>query len=128
MSTLALLSLAACIRLSAGDIVDLRGAGASFPSPVYTRWTSNYKSLRQDHVALNVAYDVIGSGAGKKKILDNPDSLEYAGSDSFIADEDYEENPTLQMYPVIAGKPDQMTQLVHLVVRKSMPGRLSVKP
>lgn len=96
--------LVACLGfVHANEFVNLRGAGASFPSPVYKNWISKYKLLRQKFIKLSVSYDAIGSGSGKKQIMVHPTTLEYAGSDSVIEESDYEEYPGLQMYPVIAG-------------------------
>ena len=50
-----------------------------------------------------MSYEAIGSGEGNRRIMDHPESLEYAGSDSLIAEDDYHDHPSLQMYPVIAG-------------------------
>ena len=83
--------------------VRLRGAGATFPSLVYTGWINTYKALRQDHVAINATYMAVGSGTGKKLIMEELPSVEYAGSDSVVQEEDYQRHTDLQMYPVIAG-------------------------
>ena len=85
------------------DHVFLRGAGASFPSPVYKSWTTNYMALRQEHVTLEASYEAVGSGTGKKRIMEDPLSVEYAGSDSLVEEKDYVLYPDIQMYPVIAG-------------------------
>lgn len=85
------------------SLVNLRGAGASFPSAVYEEWLSIYKAERISHILLNASYMPIGSGNGRKMIMDSPDSVEYAGSDSLLKDNNYKEFPDLQMYPVIAG-------------------------
>ena len=43
----------------------------------------------------------IGSGGGKKAIVDG--TVDFAGSDSLLADADYTKGKDLQMYPTIAG-------------------------
>jgi phosphate transport system substrate-binding protein len=50
-------------------------------------------------VALN--YQGIGSGGGKKGIVDR--TIDFAGSDSVLKDEEYASGKDLQMYPMLAG-------------------------
>src|SRR6185436_3996125 len=78
--------------------VQLNGAGATFPLPVYTEWTFAYQYV-DPSVAIN--YQGIGSGGGKKAIVDN--TVDFAGSDSLLKDEEYTAGKDLQMYPVLAG-------------------------
>ncbi len=78
--------------------VQLNGAGATFPLPVYTEWIYAYQYV-DPSVTLN--YQGIGSGGGKKAIIDN--TVDFAGSDSVLADADYQKGGDLQMYPMLAG-------------------------
>jgi phosphate transport system substrate-binding protein len=78
--------------------VTLNGAGATFPLPVYTEWNYAYQYV-DPSVVLN--YQGIGSGGGKKAIIDN--TVDYAGSDSLLKDEEYTAGKDLQMYPMLAG-------------------------
>ena len=91
---------------AAKPVVQLRGAGASFPGAVYQAWLINYKAYRQDYVTVSMKYEAVGSGAGQSRIIgDNPDAspLEYAGSDSLLSRSDYLRHPDLQMFPTMAG-------------------------
>ncbi len=83
--------------LPAGS-VQLNGAGATFPLPVYTEWTYAYQYV-DPSVAIN--YQGIGSGGGKKAIVDR--TVDFAGSDSLLKDEEYQAGGDLQMYPMLAG-------------------------
>jgi phosphate transport system substrate-binding protein len=83
--------------LPAGS-VQINGAGATFPLPVYTEWTYAYQYV-DPAVVLN--YQGIGSGGGKKGIVDG--TIDYAGSDSLLKDEEYAAGKDLQMYPMVAG-------------------------
>jgi phosphate transport system substrate-binding protein len=83
--------------LPAGS-VQINGAGATFPLPVYTEWIYAYQYI-DPSVTLN--YQGIGSGGGKKGIVDN--TIDFAGSDSLLKDEEYTSGVDLQMYPVLAG-------------------------
>ncbi|NJD60226.1 MAG: phosphate ABC transporter substrate-binding protein PstS [Anaerolineae bacterium] len=87
----------ATISLPAGS-VQINGAGATFPLPVYTEWIYAYQYV-DPSVTLN--YQGIGSGGGKKAILDN--TVDFAGSDSLLNDEEYAAGKDLQMYPMLAG-------------------------
>jgi phosphate ABC transporter phosphate-binding protein len=55
----------------------LKGAGATFPFPVYTKWFTNY---RRENPALQITYEPIGSEAGVRKLLAN--SVDFGASDS----------------------------------------------
>ena len=83
--------------LAAGS-VQINGAGATFPLPVYTEWTYAYQYV-DPSVAIN--YQGIGSGGGKKGIVDR--TIDFAGSDSLLKDEEYQAGSDLQMYPMLAG-------------------------
>lgn len=87
----------AATALPAGS-VQLNGAGATFPLPVYTEWIYAYQYV-DPSVTLN--YQGIGSGGGKKAIVDN--TVDFAGSDSLLKDEEYTAGGDLQMYPMVAG-------------------------
>ncbi len=78
--------------------IQINGAGATFPLPVYTEWTYAYQYV-DPSVAIN--YQGIGSGGGKKAIVDR--TVDFAGSDSLLKDEEYSAGGDLQMYPMIAG-------------------------
>lgn len=84
-------------KLPAGS-VQINGAGATFPLPVYTEWTYAYQYV-DPSVAIN--YQGIGSGGGKKGIIDG--TVDFAGSDSFLVDTEYTAGKDLQMYPILAG-------------------------
>ncbi|MDD5369480.1 MAG: phosphate ABC transporter substrate-binding protein PstS [Anaerolineaceae bacterium] len=83
--------------LAAGS-VQINGAGATFPLPVYTQWTYAYQYV-DPSVAVN--YQGIGSGGGKKAIIDG--TVDFAGSDSLVTDDEYTKGKDLQMYPTVAG-------------------------
>lgn len=79
--------------------VQLNGAGATFPAPVYTDWAYAYQYV-DPSVVIN--YQAIGSGGGKKAIIDG--TVDFAGSDSLLKDPDeYTAGKDLQMYPTLAG-------------------------
>lgn len=104
VTTIALL-LSACgttTPASSGGVqtgsVTVNGAGSTFAQPVYTDWIYAYKSV-DPSVTLN--YQGIGSGGGKKGIIDN--TLDFAGSDSVLSQDEIAAGKDLQMYPTLAG-------------------------
>jgi len=82
--------------LPAGS-VQINGAGATFPLPIYTEWTYAYSYVDP---AVVINYQGIGSGGGKKAIIDN--TVDFAGSDSLLKAEEYDAGKDLQMYPMVA--------------------------
>jgi len=89
--------MSAPIPLPAGSVT-VNGAGATFPAPLYTDWAYAYQYI-DPSVVIN--YQGIGSGGGKKAIVDG--TVDFAGSDSLLADADYTKGVDLQMYPTVAG-------------------------
>ena len=54
----------------------LSGAGASFPSKIYTRWFADWSKEKDGH---RVNYQAIGSGSGRKAFLD--ETVDFGASD-----------------------------------------------
>jgi len=77
--------------------VQITGSGATFPLPIYTEWTYAYSYVDP---AVIINYQGIGSGGGKKAIVDN--TVDFAGSDSLLKQEEYDAGKDLQMYPMVA--------------------------
>jgi phosphate transport system substrate-binding protein len=78
--------------------VQITGSGATFPLPLYTQWTYAFQYV-DPSVVIN--YAGVGSGAGKTAIIDN--TVDFAGSDSLLSDQNYTDGKDLQMYPMVAG-------------------------
>jgi phosphate transport system substrate-binding protein len=55
----------------------LKGAGATFPFPVYAKWFTNY---RRENPAVQITYEPIGSEGGVRELLAN--SVDFGASDS----------------------------------------------
>lgn len=88
---------AVATALPAGS-VQITGSGATFPLPIYTEWTYAYQYIDQ---AVSINYQGIGSGGGKKAIVDG--TVDFAGSDSLVTEAEYTAGKDLQMYPMVAG-------------------------
>lgn len=77
----------------------LRGAGATFPAPLYQRWIEDFAALRDD---LEVAYDPVGSGEGISRLITG--SVDFAASDSAMGDEQIAQVAAgVRMIPATAG-------------------------
>ncbi|HET8632179.1 MAG TPA: phosphate ABC transporter substrate-binding protein PstS [Thermomicrobiales bacterium] len=65
-----------------GEAASLNANGATFPQPLYSKWFDEYAKL----TGVKVNYQGNGSGAGKKAIADQ--TADFAGSDSFMTDQE----------------------------------------
>ena len=61
--------------------VSLRGAGATFPAPLYKKWIAVYQAA---HRNVSIAYDVVGSGEGIKRFL--AEAVDFAASDENLTE------------------------------------------
>jgi len=72
----------------AGGVL-LRGAGATFPSPLYDEWFRRYQA---DHPGRVIAYDAVGSGEGIRRFLGSavPDEerVDFGASDAALQDQE----------------------------------------
>ncbi|XP_041377068.1 receptor-type guanylate cyclase gcy-12-like [Gigantopelta aegis] len=86
------------------QMVNISGAGASFPLNVYTSWMPGFETYRHRFKDVDITYESIGSGGGKARIKNETGPpVDYAGSDSPLSDEDYQKYPDLEMFPTMAG-------------------------
>src|SRR6476660_5041656 len=63
-----LATLACVVALVAGAAaqkVQINGAGATFPNPIYSKWFSEYNKL---HPTIEINYQSIGSGGGIRQL------------------------------------------------------------
>jgi phosphate transport system substrate-binding protein len=68
--------------------VNLQGAGATFPAPLYQKWVSEYEKL---HPNIKIDYQSIGSGGGIKQTKEQ--TVDFGASDSPMKDEDLKSAP-----------------------------------
>src|SRR5206468_3709520 len=76
--------------------VDITGAGATFPAPIYSKWAEAYK--QRTGVVLN--YQQIGSGGGIKQI--KAKTVTFGASDMPLKPEELKEAGLVQ-FPMIIG-------------------------
>ncbi len=73
---------------SGSGSVSLQGAGASFPSPLYQKWLSEYGNL---HSNVKIDYQSIGSGGGIKQLKEQ--TVDFGASDAPMSDADLKSAP-----------------------------------
>ena len=99
---LGLISLVGCAPKGTGsatDSVQLQGAGASFPNPLYQKWVSEYGKL---HSNTKIDYQSVGSGAGIKQIRER--TVDFGASDAPMKDDELKAAPAELLHiPTVLG-------------------------
>lgn len=80
------------------DQIRINGAGATFPSPIYSNWSYNYSEISDNRVQVN--YQGVGSGAGINQLKEK--TIDFAGSDAPLTDEELDQAGLIQ-FPMLAG-------------------------
>jgi phosphate transport system substrate-binding protein len=82
--------------VAVAQAADISGAGATFPTPIYSKWADAYK--KQSGVGLN--YQSIGSGGGIKQI--KAKTVTFGASDMPLKPDDVKASGLVQ-FPMIIG-------------------------
>ncbi|AFZ16933.1 phosphate ABC transporter substrate-binding protein PstS [Allocoleopsis franciscana] len=89
-------------KLALQQDVQLVGAGASFPAPLYQRW---FQDLNGKYPKLQVNYQSVGSGAGVEQFTAG--TVDFGASDTAMKDEEIQKVPAdkggVLLLPVSAG-------------------------
>jgi phosphate transport system substrate-binding protein len=88
-------------KLDLGGNVELIGAGASFPAPLYQTW---FTELNKKYPNLKVNYQSVGSGAGVEQFTQG--TLDFGASDVAMKDEEINKVPAekgVLLLPLTAG-------------------------
>ncbi len=94
--------------------VDLTGAGATFPNPIYSKWFAEYKKV-DPSVSFN--YQPIGSGGGQKQIIEG--TVDFGASDGPMSDESLAKASSKILHiPTVAGA---------VAITYNLPGVASLK-
>ncbi len=89
----------ACGGSNATAVVDLHGAGASFPAPLYDKWFKTYVAA---HPNSRVDYQSQGSGAGVTQFTNK--TIDFGASDRAMTDEEIAKvDRGVQLLPMTAG-------------------------
>ena len=79
--------------------VQMQGAGASFPVPLYAKWVAAYNKANKDVV---VDYQSVGSGTGIKQITEK--KVQFAGTDApLTAEQEKNAGSEILHIPTVAG-------------------------
>jgi phosphate transport system substrate-binding protein len=90
-----------------------RGAGASFPAPLYSKWAADYNKA----TGVRINYQSVGSGAGIKQI--DAKTVDFGASDAPLKDEDLVKKGLVQFPTVIGGVCPWSTSRALPLVRSS---------
>ncbi|MEX2152162.1 MAG: phosphate ABC transporter substrate-binding protein PstS [Gemmatimonadaceae bacterium] len=105
----ALALIAACARDKTGSAggttgaaasgVDLTGAGATFPNPIYAKWFSDYAAK----TGVRINYQSIGSGGGVRQIQEQ--TVDFGATDGPMSDEELSraKGGPLMHFPTVLG-------------------------
>ena len=90
-------------RAAGGDAakgtLSLRGAGATFPAPLYEAWIQAYRRANPDVV---ITYEAVGSSEGQRRYL--ADAVDFGASDAALSDEQMARVKSgARLVPVTAG-------------------------
>ena len=78
--------------------VQLNGAGATFPAPIYTKWFSEYHKL---HPNVQINYQAIGSGGGIRQITER--TVDFGATDGPMTVEQIQAAPGILHFPTVLG-------------------------
>ncbi|MGS0625168.1 phosphate ABC transporter substrate-binding protein PstS [Ralstonia sp. VS2407] len=93
----AIAGVAALAFAGAAFAIDITGAGATFPAPVYNKWAADYNKATQT----KVNYQGIGSSGGIKQITAK--TVDFGASDMPLKDEELNKDGLIQFPTVIGG-------------------------
>ena len=77
--------------------VEITGAGATFPMPIYSKWAEGYK--KETGKSLN--YQSIGSSGGIRQI--NAKTVDFGATDAPVSGENLDKNGQIQFPAIIGG-------------------------
>jgi phosphate transport system substrate-binding protein len=84
-------------RAASAGAVTLRGAGATFPAPLYERWAQAWRAFQD----VDVHYEAVGSGAGIARVTRG--EVDFGASDAPLARDELARAGLLQFPAVIGG-------------------------
>jgi phosphate transport system substrate-binding protein len=77
----------------------LKGAGATFPAPLYQKW---FEQFEEEHPGVHINYDPVGSAEGIRELQQG--QLDFGASDSPLADTTTPEaHPAFRQIPMVLG-------------------------
>jgi phosphate transport system substrate-binding protein len=99
IQTMAALAVAAASVTLVAQNVQINGAGATFPNPIYSKWFSEYNKL---HPTVLINYQSLGSGAGIKQLTSQ--TVFFGASDQPMTPEQMQAAPgRILHFPTVLG-------------------------
>ncbi len=95
------------LNINTNEEVLIKGAGASFPAPLYQKWIQEYTS-EKNNSNIKIDYDSVGSGKGVQNFL--AENVDFGASDAPLKTEEREK------FPLNRGKAIQVPMTGGLVV------------
>jgi phosphate transport system substrate-binding protein len=94
----ALLATVVLATSSFAQTIQLNGAGATFPAPIYTKWFSEYHKL---HPSVQINYQAIGSGGGIRQITER--TVDFGATDGPMTVDQIQAAPGILHFPAVLG-------------------------
>ena len=97
LATVGLASL--LVGVAAAQTVQINGAGATFPYPIYSKWFSEYNKL---HSNIQINYQSVGSGAGIQQVIKQ--TVFFGATDGPMNEEQLQNAPSkILHFPTVLG-------------------------
>src|SRR6187455_3515057 len=93
----AFIAVAAALAGGTAAAQDVTGAGATFPAPIYAKWSDAYNKA----TGARINYQSVGSGAGIKQI--DAKTVAFGASDMPLKDDELARKGQIQFPTVIGG-------------------------
>jgi phosphate transport system substrate-binding protein len=102
MKRLAATALATTVALGAvvgAQTIQINGAGATFPNPIYSKWFDEYN---KQHPNIRINYQSVGSGAGVRQI--QAQTVFFGASDGPMTNDQLQQSPAkILHFPTVLG-------------------------
>src|SRR6267142_3929222 len=96
---LAAIGVATLVAGVAAQKIQIQGAGATFPNPIYQKWISEYNKL---HPNVEINYQSLGSGAGIRQLTNQ--TVFFGASDGPMTNEQLQAAPgKILHFPTVLG-------------------------
>src|SRR5690625_2484037 len=102
-------SFALGMNIASAQSVEITGAGASLPYPIYAQWAAAY----HEQTGQRVNYQSIGSGGGQQQIIAG--TVAFGASDDPMPEQALEENDLLQ-FPAIIDRKSTRLNSSHVAI------------
>jgi phosphate transport system substrate-binding protein len=102
------------------DNLDINGAGATFPYPIYSKWFSDYA---KQHPDVRINYQSIGSGGGIKQLISQ--TVFFGATDGPMTDEQLKSAPgPILHFPTVLGGVVPIYNVPGVTAELRFPGRV----